>query len=186
MESWTSACARRPPSFVRARAPLYSCRRLRVVRVEERRTIGADHVGIEPRARLQCPLERVVVDVHEAKPLRVSEAPLEVVEQRPGEVAAQVDTLPQGEERGTKVLAVVPDAERIVNTSVDRRRRVTERRTVLGDVERDVSVALAYPEQRPRQRRRVGFPTGLGVDVLRLLDVAGANGLRRRVVPRDA
>src|SRR5882757_8854235 len=46
-----------------------------------------------PGARLGCPLEGLMVDVHEAEALAITSGPLEVVEQRPIEKALHVDTL---------------------------------------------------------------------------------------------
>ena len=52
---------------------------------------AADQLGVPLRAVFRQPLERVVVDAHDAEPLRVAVAPLEVVQERPDLVAAQVD-----------------------------------------------------------------------------------------------
>src|SRR5690606_4547309 len=54
-----------------------------------------DHMPLDqprhpPSAVLHRALQRVVIDVHDPEPLAVSVAPLEVVEQRPDEVSAQV------------------------------------------------------------------------------------------------
>ena len=54
-----------------------------------------DHLGVEARAVLGVALLRLEVDVHQPEALRVAEGPLEVVHQRPGEVAAQVDARPR-------------------------------------------------------------------------------------------
>jgi hypothetical protein len=48
------------------------------------------------------------VDVDDAEALRVSERPLEVVEQRPAEVAAQVDAVGDRALAGGEMLAQVP------------------------------------------------------------------------------
>src|SRR4051812_16240075 len=45
-----------------------------------------DHGGVPPGAALGDARLRPVVDVHEAEPLGVAPAPLEVVHQRPGEI----------------------------------------------------------------------------------------------------
>src|SRR5690349_8681395 len=50
---------------------------------------SGDHVRVPPGAVLRGAALGVVVDVHQAEPLGVAEGPLEVVEQRPGEVALQ-------------------------------------------------------------------------------------------------
>src|SRR4051812_6616785 len=66
------------------------------VAVGEGSALRRDHVGVEAGALLRRPLERLEVHVHEAEALRIAERPLEVVEQRPGEIAAHVDALLDG------------------------------------------------------------------------------------------
>src|SRR5919202_1643356 len=56
----------------------------------ERGAVRADDVGVVSPARLDRAPLRLVVDVDEAEALREAVGPLEVVEQRPGEVAAHV------------------------------------------------------------------------------------------------
>src|SRR4029077_5675230 len=59
---------------------------------DRQRVAGRDrgeHLG----ARLAGPRLGVVVDVDDAEPLAVPEAPLEVVEQRPGEISTNVDAV---------------------------------------------------------------------------------------------
>ena len=51
--------------------------------------VRGDQVRVAPAAALDGPLLRRVVDVHQAEPLVVAVRPLEVVQQRPGEVAGQ-------------------------------------------------------------------------------------------------
>src|SRR5690606_30393134 len=63
-----------------------------------------------PSAVLDGAHLRVVVDVHDPEALAVSVAPLEVVEQRPHEVAAQVDTLAHRPVGGGEVASQVVDA----------------------------------------------------------------------------
>src|SRR5258706_8878321 len=59
-------------------------------RVNRQAMVG-DHVGVPVGARLAGAHQRVVVDVDETETLAVPPGPLEVVHQRPGEVAAQRD-----------------------------------------------------------------------------------------------
>ena len=103
-----------------------------------------DHVGVEVRAVLRRPLERLEVHVHQAEALREAERPLEVVEQRPGEIAAHVDALLDGRVDRAQVAS---GSNRSRSGSCDaaarRRRRIVEGRAVLGDVLGDVAVALA-------------------------------------------
>src|SRR6202035_28889 len=92
------------------------------------------------------------VDVDDAEALGEAQAPLQVVEERPGEVAADVDAQGDGPADGLDVLAEVVDAERIVDLAADRRRRVVEGGAVLGDVEGRRTVAGAETEQDVGQR----------------------------------
>ena len=55
----------------------------------------ADHVGIKPGRRFGDPPLRGIVDVDDAKPLRIAMLPLEVVEERPDKIAAQIDACPK-------------------------------------------------------------------------------------------
>ena len=68
------------------------CRQTRTIQSTfQRGPVGANHVGIKPgRGFRHAPL-RLKVHVHDAEPLRVAALPLEIVEQRPDEVTAQVD-----------------------------------------------------------------------------------------------
>ena len=54
---------------------------------------GADRVAVPPRGVLHQPRAGRVVHAHDAEALGVAERPLEVVQQRPEEVAANVDAL---------------------------------------------------------------------------------------------
>ncbi len=69
-----------------------------------------DHAAIEQRAVLECPGLAGVVDLYQAKALRVAERPFKVIEQGPCEVALQVD--PCGESRLRAREAHVPRAVR--------------------------------------------------------------------------
>jgi len=87
--------------------------------------------------------------VDDAEALGVAEGPFQVVEERPDEVAADVDSgLDRGAEGGD-VVAQVTDAEGVVDRFVDGARRVVERGAVFGDVDRDG----ACPGSRPVTRR---------------------------------
>ena len=57
-----------------------------------RASLRGDEVAVPVVARLGHPFERLEVDLDDAEPARVAERPLEVVEQRPDEVAAHRDT----------------------------------------------------------------------------------------------
>jgi hypothetical protein len=123
--------------------------------------------------------------VDDAEALRVAEAPLEVVEQRPGEVAAEIRPLSDGIVGRAQVHLVVRDTQRIVDAAVDRLRRIVEGCAVLGDVERQPSISLRHPEQHAGERLGKDLPPRLGDGVLRLADAARAYGERARVVAAD-
>src|ERR1043165_1510584 len=147
---------------------------------------GGDEVAVKKRAPLRRPLLRRKVHVHDPDPLRVAVAPLEVLEQRPDEVAADVDARRHRARQRREVLAQVVDAERILDQVADRRRRVVERRAVFGDVERHRAVAVAEPQQQTRQRGRVHLPIRLRVNRLRLAHERGALDPLLRIVRRHA
>src|SRR5262249_61370248 len=91
-------------------------------RRRERLAVGADHVAVVLAARLDRALLRGEVHGHEAEPEREAAAPLEIVQQGPGEVAAHIDALPHRLAERQQVLAVVADAQRVVDaTRRDRR-----------------------------------------------------------------
>src|SRR3990170_2966466 len=59
----------------------------------ENRSVAGDDGRVVPPARLDRTLLRLVVDVHDAEPPGVSQRPLVIIEEGPGKVAAQIDTL---------------------------------------------------------------------------------------------
>ena len=77
--------------------------------------MSANDVGVEARARFGVRASVSKSTCTMPKRLEYPYAPFEVVEQRPGEVAAEVDALRDRVVRGAEMLAVVPDAERIVD-----------------------------------------------------------------------
>ncbi len=125
----------------------------------------------------------VVVHVHQAEPLRVAVGPLEVVQQRPGEVAAHVRApLPRRRHRGD-VRGQVRRAVRVGHVA-GRVRLVVERRAVLGDHHRHARVVLRQPHQQVGEPLRHDLPVhrrdrpshrhGLGHRVpVRVLGAAG-------------
>src|SRR5205085_6703651 len=102
-------------------------------------------------------------DVHDAEALRVAERPLEVIEQRPHEVAAQVHSLLRGRTRRLEVLAQVRDAQRILEAVARDRRGIEEGRAVLGHIERHLAIALSDPEQDVAEALGVDLPARFGV-----------------------
>src|SRR5690606_878820 len=151
-------------------------------RLEQRPAVAVDDVRVEARARLGRALLRLEVHVHDAEALRVAIGPLEVVQQRPGEVAAHVHALVHGLVEHAQVLAQVGDALRVVDAALGRHGRVGERGAVLGDVDRHVAVALADPPQRVQQPLRVDLPAHLGVGRARLADAGDARRKRGRII----
>src|SRR5437868_4495533 len=97
-----------------------------------------DQVAVPERAPLgDTPLRRVV-DVDDSEALVVALLPLEVVEQRPDVVAAEVDALLAGAVDRGDVRAQVPETGLVRDdVAVE---PVVERGAVLGDHHRDVAV----------------------------------------------
>ena len=75
--------------------------------------LAGDNAGVAARARLERTPLGGEVDVHDAEALGVAQGPLEVVEQRPDEVAAQVDPVADGAVRGVQVGVEVADPLRV-------------------------------------------------------------------------
>src|SRR5713226_9277650 len=134
--------------------------------VEQGRDAGAHHLGVEPRARLRGAALRVEVNVHDPEPLRVAEAPFVVIEQRPGEIAPQVDAAADRLEGGPQVPPIVLDPRRVFHTAVQDVRRIGKGGTVLGDIERQLARPFAHPEQRLGETGRMHLPPGFRVDAL--------------------
>jgi len=99
--------------------------------------------------------------VDDAEAFREAVAPLEVVEQRPDEVAPQVDARLDRPARRQNVIVQVSDAEH-VRFQVPGSRCVGERGAVLGDVERNPPETPAYPIEDLRQRGGVDLPARFG------------------------
>src|SRR5262245_58568167 len=152
----------------------------------ECRAVRGAHATVVRGARLRRARLRLVIHVDDAEAFGVAKAPFIVVEQAPDEVSAELGTLGDGVARGLEMLTEIPDAHRIVHGSIDRVRRVVQRRSILGDVERDASVALSHPEERALERPWMYLPTSLGVRMFRLTDVRETDRPCFRVVPHDA
>ena len=82
-----------------------------------------------------------------------------------------------------QVLAQVVAAQRVVHGGAFGDRRVVEGGAVLGDVQRDVAVALLEPDQRVGQPLRVDLPARFGVGAVGLAHRHRAQRIRVRVVP---
>src|SRR6185437_13625821 len=116
----------------------------------QRFAIAADDVRVPERARLWRARHGLVVHMHDAESLGKAKGPFVVVEQRPDEIAAQIHALAHGFARGQQVLAQIPDAERIIDSSVDGLWWIVERRAILGHVHRNVAIAFLHPAQHAR------------------------------------
>ena len=93
-----------------------------------REPVAARDLGEPARAVLRRALERLEVDVDQPEALAVAVAPLEVVHQRPHEVAAQVDAVGDRPVRGAEVAVEVRDPIRVGDAPVGRRPRRRRRR----------------------------------------------------------
>src|SRR6185295_15328809 len=83
-----------------------------------------------------------IVDVNDSKSLRVAVSPLEVIEQRPDEIPAYINTALNRVAYSSDMSAEILDSLRIVDLSIDRRRRIRKSRSILRDVEWDLTVPL--------------------------------------------
>src|SRR5215813_2768398 len=97
-----------------------------------------DQIPVPERALLRDPPLGRIVDVDDPEPLVVAPLPLEVVEQRPDVVAANVDALGASLLDGRDVLAQVGDPALIVDRAVVE--PVLEGCAVLGDQQREIAV----------------------------------------------
>src|SRR5438874_2814075 len=115
-----------------------------------------DHVAIPERALLRDPALGRIVDVDDPEPLRVAPFPLEVVEQRPDVVAANVDSLGPRPLDGRDMRAQVRDATTVGDGAVGE--PVLEGSAVLGDQQREVAVVSLDPQKQLRERLRHDRP----------------------------
>src|SRR6266487_1697613 len=77
-----------------------------------------DEVPVPAERCLRGAPLRPEVDVHEAEPLVVSFGPLEIVDQRPGQVAAHVNPAGHGLVQGPEVAIQVPDPGLVIDGPV--------------------------------------------------------------------
>ncbi|HEX6315333.1 MAG TPA: discoidin domain-containing protein, partial [Gemmatimonadaceae bacterium] len=140
-----------------------SARDVSVSPARQGRPSRADDVAIKQSAGLGGALERFVIHMDDAEPPRVTQTPLEVVEQRPGEVAAHVGTgLHRRAHRGD-VGAIIVDAQHVVDAAIDRLGRIIERGAVFGHVQGDVPVPCLDPQKRFGEGLGIDLPPGLAV-----------------------
>src|SRR5436190_8131482 len=120
--------------------------------------VSGDQVAVPESAALRnAPLVR---EVHGDDPEAavVAVLPLEVVEQRPDVVAADVDPLTDGELDRGDVVAQVGNSVGVLDDGVPVDRRVLERGAVLGDHERHAAVIPLQAQQQGRERARLDRP----------------------------
>src|SRR6476620_2447058 len=137
-----------PPGkiFVSSRKSIFAIASLPSVR-------GRDPVAVPERAAFRDPGLGGEVDEHDPESFLVAVLPLEVVEQRPHVVAADVGSLGAGALERLDVAVDVRQPPVVVDGAVAVH-LVVERSAVLCDHERDVPVVTLEPEQQLGQRGR--------------------------------
>src|SRR5262249_38399013 len=96
--------------------------------------------------RLGRALERLEIDVDPAEAAAVAFRPLEVIDERPDEIAAQFCTGGERAAGGSEVVTQIGDAVVVVYDAV-RRERVVVASAVLGHVELGIARAVAQAGQ---------------------------------------
>src|SRR6185436_12232071 len=93
VQAWAGAVRLKAIDRAAAKRTWRNCARMLVISskasLRQNAAPGFDHLGVEPRARLGGTAQGLEIDVDDAEPLRVAVAPFEVVEEGPGEIAAQ-------------------------------------------------------------------------------------------------
>src|SRR5262249_18486700 len=118
-------------------------------------------VRVPPSAVLDDPTLGHVVDVDETEALRVPLVPFIVVEERPREVATQVDARVHGTHTGRQVAAVVVEALAIVHCTRCVGTEVVCS-AVFGDHQRAPTVFPLQAEEESEQRVRAHLPSDVG------------------------
>src|SRR5215207_6760784 len=96
----------------------------------ERRSVRLNDSRVEAAAVLDRSLLCLVVDVHDSEALGVAVAPLIVVEERPREIAAQINSLHDRIAYRFQMGFEVGDTQRILDPSIDCSRRICESRSI--------------------------------------------------------
>src|SRR5215831_12737112 len=126
-----------------------------------RRSISARLTPYEFRepliGRLGRALERLEIDVNHAEAAAVAFRPLEVIDERPDEIAAQFYPGGNRAAGGGEVLAQISDAIVVVYGAICRERIVVAS-TVLGHIEVRVAVAVAQADQFFGEGARIDRP----------------------------
>src|SRR5919201_5106482 len=142
----------------RATEPILNCGRLLL----PPGTLLRDEVAVPVEAPLRHPLERRIVDVDESKALPVAPCPLEVVHQRPDEVALDRDTRLDSAADRRDVPFEVVTALRIAHAAVVTA-HVRKRRAILRDVQRARRVVVADPDEQIVDAVGIDLPVHVGV-----------------------
>ena len=112
-----------------------------------RRSISAPLVSdkfSEPMIRrFGCALERIEIDVHHAETAVIAFCPLEVIEQRPNEIAAQICTSGERATGSSEVGAQIGDAVVIAYEAV-RCAPIIVASAVLGYIEVEIAILVAW------------------------------------------
>jgi len=102
---------------------------------EQGGAVASNHLGIEPGAGLERPPLSGEIDVNQPEALGIAVGPFQIVQQRPGEIAAQVDAAAPGRQRRAQMVAQVALAQGVGDFPVGLG-RIVERRAVFGDLQR--------------------------------------------------
>src|SRR6185503_21124781 len=94
-----------------------------------------------------------------AEALRVTAAPFVIVEERPGEVATDVDALVHCRAHGAQVVGEIAHAHGIFDPPRGGY-HVVQRAAVLRDIQRWGAVALLHPHQDAREAFGIDLPAG--------------------------
>src|SRR5207302_10524983 len=119
---------------------------------DQRRALG--ELAVEMERILGLALERRVIDMDEAEALAEAEAPFEIVEQRPDEIALHVDTRRNRIHYRAEIAAQIFDPLAVMDPAVAGH-GVLEGGAVLGDVDRQLA-GIAFLGAEPRRQEGVG------------------------------
>src|SRR3546814_12949409 len=102
-------------------------------------SIGGDHAAIETRAAFRRARLCFIIDIDDTEPLRKAQGPFEIVEQRPGHIAATNDHLPERVTDRRDRCAEVIATPQVVNTVGSGLRRVLGGTTTFGYIEQNTA-----------------------------------------------
>src|ERR1019366_6612963 len=123
----------------------------------DRHAVRASHVGVPEGTALRDPALGAEIHEDDPEPLGVPLGPLEVVQERPDEVAAQVHPGTDGAPGGVQVAVQVADPLEVVDNAL-RGDVVMGGGAVLGDVQRQAGRLGAQPDQQLVQSLGIDQP----------------------------